>query len=315
MNIKDFFVQLNIPAQCKKYSISLWQCPQFLFSVMGVIIIFSTVSVYAIGCNYIENPMTVALLVLLLTVILFILSFIITQSFEKLAEASRMKTEFINIVSHQLRAPLTNLKWSVEILSSGELDHIKEKHEEYFSILKENSKRMEDLIDDLLVVSRLEQGRLPLNKQEISLDELIEKIIFGFNSFIKASNIKISFKKEKKPFLVDTDSRQIKIVIENFLDNAIRYINKNGKINVYLGVKGKNAYFEIKDNGVGIPKKDQRYIFQKFFRSKNALRRQTHGSGLGLFIAKSIIEQLGGKIGFDSKENQGATFWFRLPIK
>ncbi|MCK4781790.1 HAMP domain-containing histidine kinase [Candidatus Parcubacteria bacterium] len=314
MNIKEILAEFNIVAQCKKYGVSLWQCPQFLFLIMGAIIIVSAISAYAIGTRYIENPIMVSLLVLLLTAILFILSFIITQSFEKLAEASRMKTEFINIVSHQLRAPLTNLKWSAEILTSGKLGNVQEKHEEYFGILKENSKRMEDLINDLLTVSRLEQGQLPFKKKEISLDSLTEEMISGFDSFVKASNIKLTFKSEKKPFLIYTDPHQLKIVIENFLDNAIRYIHKKGEINVYLSARGKDAYFEVKDNGVGIPKKDQRYIFQKFFRSKNALRHQTHGSGLGLFITKSIIKRLGGKIGFNSEENQGTTFWFTLPI-
>jgi len=306
--------QFNILAQCKKYDVPLWQCPQFLFLIMGLIIIASTISVYAIGCRYIEDPIIVALLVLLLAVVLFIITFIIIQSFEKLAEASRMKTEFINIVSHQLRGPLTNLKWSAEILTSGSLDHIKEKHQEYFRILKENSKRMEELVNDLLTVSRLEQGRLPLNKQEISLDELVEKTISEFSPFIKASNIKLSFKSEKRPFLAYTDPHQLKIVIENFLDNAIRYIHQKGDINVYLGFKNNNIYFEVKDNGVGIPEKDQQYIFQKFFRSKNALKHQTQGSGLGLFITKTIVKRLGGDIGFKSREGQGTTFWFTLPI-
>ena len=79
--------------------------------------------------------------------------------------------------------------------------------------------------------------------------------------------------------------------------------------------KGKNLYFEIKDNGVGIPKGDQKYIFQKFFRSENILRYQTQGSGLGLYISKAIVERSGGKIGFKSEENKGSTFWFTLPIK
>lgn len=315
MNVKDFFAQFNILAQCKKHSIPLWQCPQFLFLMMGIVIIGSAISVYAIGCRYIEDPIMVSLLVLVLTGILFILSFIIIQSFEKLAEASRMKTEFINIVSHQLRAPLTNLKWSAELLSSGKLNHINEKQSEYFEIIKENSKRMEELINDLLIVSRLEQGRVSFRNDEISLEDLIKKMISEFSSFGKASNVTINFKSSKNLPLIHSDSHQLKTVIENLLDNSIRYVQKKGKVDVSLSLKNKNIYFEVKDNGVGIPKNDQRYIFQKFFRSKNALRYQTHGSGLGLFITKSIIERLGGKIGFKSKEGQGATFWFTLPIK
>ncbi len=314
MSFKKFLNQFNILAQCKKYDIPLWQCPQLLFLVMGIIIIVSNVSIYALGTHYINDPEIVALVVLLLTAVLFIIAFIITQSFEKLAEVSRMKTEFINIVSHQLRGPVTNLKWSIELLMSGRVDGIKEKHSEYFRILKENSDRMQELVNDLLIISRLEQGRLPINKQKFLLDDLINKTISEFSSFIKASNTSVSFKKAKKSFPVYTDPYQLRIVIENLLENAIRYGARKGKIDIYLGFKNKDIYFEIKDNGIGIPKEDQKYIFQKFFRSKNVLKYQTRGSGLGLFITKSIIKRLGGKIGFTSKEGQGTTFWFTLPI-
>ncbi len=315
MDTEELISQLNDPGQCKKYGIPLWQCPQFLFIVMGLVIVFSSVSAYAVGTRYIDNPSIVALIVLCLTAVLFIISFVITQSFNKLAEASRMKSEFINIVSHQLRSPLTNLKWGTEILMSEKLVDDREKYNEYLGILKENSDRMEELVNDLLIVSRLEEGKLALKKEEVSLQELTSKAISDFEAFIKASNIEIAFKFSEKVPLIQTDVRQIKIVLENLLDNSVRYIKKNGKIDIFLDLKGNNIYFEIKDNGAGIPEEDQKYIFQKFFRSKNALRHQTQGTGLGLFITKAIIKRLRGEIGFKSKENQETVFWFTLPIK
>ena len=110
------------------------------------------------------------------------------------------------------------------------------------------------------------------------------------------------------------DVHQIEIVVENLLDNAIRYIKVKGEIKIRLEQRKETLYFEIEDTGVGIPKYDQKFIFQKFFRSENAVRQQTQGSGLGLFIAKSIIEKLGGQIGFESEENKGSKFWFVIPI-
>ena len=107
---RRFIEQFNIPAQCKKYGLPLWQCPHFLFLVMGIIIIVSTLVAYAIGSRYVEDPQVVALIVLLVTAILFTIAVIITRSFERLAEANRMKSEFISIVSHQLRSPLSNLR-------------------------------------------------------------------------------------------------------------------------------------------------------------------------------------------------------------
>lgn len=315
MNFKKILSQLNIFAQCKRYGLSFWQCPQFLFLVMGIIIIGSTLIAYAIGNRYIEDPGIVVLIVLLLTVILFIVAFTITRSFERLAEASRMKSEFISIVSHQLRSPLSNLKWAIELLMSGRLGKIEEKQAEYFRILKENSSRMADLVSDLLTVSRIETATLPLEKKEFFLEELIKNLIRQFELFAKASNVEIEFKFPKNLPKILADPSRLRLVIENLLDNAIRYIKDSGRVLISLEKKGKNLYFEIKDNGVGIPQEDQKYIFQKFFRSENILKYQTQGSGLGLYIARSIIEKSGGKIGFKSEENKGSTFWFTLPIK
>lgn len=315
MGIKNILAQFNILAQCKRYGLPFWQCPQFLFLIMGIIIIGSTLITYTIGNRYIKEPELVALITLLVTLILFIIDVIITRSFEKLAEASRMKSEFINIVSHQLKSPLSNLRWTIELLMSGRLGKIEEKQIEYFRILKENNTRMEELVSDLLIVSRLETASLPQKKEEISLEDLIKKLISEFELFARASNVEIEFKSEDNLPKIFADFSQIRLVVENLLDNAIRYIKDSGKIKMLLKKKARNLYFEIKDNGVGIPKEDRKYIFQKFFRSENVLKYQTQGSGLGLYIAKAIVERSGGKISFKSGENKGSTFWFTLPIK
>ena len=315
MNFEKIFEQLNISAQCKRYGLSLWQCPQFLFLVMGIIIVGSTLATYAIGSRYVEDPQVVSLIILLITAILFIIAVIITRSFERLAEAYRMKSEFISVVSHQLRSPLSNLRWAIELLMSGRLGKIEEKQLEFLKILKENNTRMEELVSDLLTVSRIETAKLPLKKKEISLEDFIRRMIEELEPFAKASNIKVEFKAQENLPKVLADPSQIQLVIENLLDNAIRYIKEKGKVEIKLEKIDKYCRFEFKDTGVGIPKKDQKYIFQKFFRSENVMKYQTQGSGLGLYIAKSIVERSGGKIGFKSQENKGSTFWFTLPIK
>ena len=315
MNVKEILAQLNIIAQCKRYGFSLWQCPQFLFLIMGIIIGIAAITSYAIATRYIADPQLAALMVFSITTILFIIANIITRSFERLAEANRMKSEFISVVSHQLRSPLSNLRWVIELLMSGRFGKIEEKQTEYFKILKENNARMEELVSDLLTVSRIETAALPLKKKEISLEELIKELISEFEPFAKASNVEIEFKSESNLPKIFADPFQIRLVIENLLDNAIRYIKDKGKVEIKLGKRGESLYFEIKDNGVGIPKEDQKYIFQKFFRSENVMRYQTQGSGLGLFIAKAIVEKSGGKVGFKSEGGKGSTFWFTLPLK
>jgi signal transduction histidine kinase len=315
MNLKNILKQLNLPAQCRKYGLSIWECPQFLFLMMGLIIMASILAAYAIGTKYIEDPYVVALIIMGLTVVLLVLAFIITRSFEKLAEANRMKSEFVSIVSHQLRSPLSNLKWTIDLLMSEKVNLEEEKQFEYLKILEENAERMGELISDLLVVSRIEQGRFTPRKENFSLKELIDKVIDEAKIFLKTTNTEINFKPEGNSPKIFSDPSQIKMVTTNLLDNAIRYCKNKGKIEIGLEKRGKNLYFEIKDNGVGIPKDDQKYIFQKFFRSQNALKEQTSGSGLGLYIAKAIVEKAHGKIGFKSQEGIGSTFWFTLPIK
>jgi signal transduction histidine kinase len=304
--------QFSMKSQCKRYGLSLWQCPQFLFLIMGIIIIAATLAAYFVGERYISDPLMVALLIIFLTIILFVISFIITQGFERLAEANRMKSEFISIVSHQLRSPLTNLRWTLDFLIS---ENAEQKRFEYYNILKENSIRMGELIDNLLVVSRMEQGKFPIKKEEVSLEDFTKKIVKDAEQFAIAANIKIEFNVEKDLPKAFADPTQLKLLIDNLVSNAIRYTKGPGSVRIDLSKAGDKFIFKIIDDGLGIPKKDQKYIFQKFFRAQNAQLHQTQGSGLGLYIAKSVAESMRGKIGFESDENKGSIFWFTIPVK
>ncbi|MDI6883143.1 MAG: histidine kinase dimerization/phospho-acceptor domain-containing protein [Patescibacteria group bacterium] len=153
MDFQKIFQDLNPLYYCRKYGLSLWQCPQFLFLLMGVIIIGVILGTYFIVTLKIADPITVSLIVLLVGAVLLTISYTITRSIERMAEASQMKTEFINVVSHQLRSPLTNLKYSLEALLSGKLGKIEEEQMEYFKILTENCQRMGDLCKEDLEIS------------------------------------------------------------------------------------------------------------------------------------------------------------------
>ena len=305
MILKKILGQLNIRAQCKKYGLPLWQCPQLVFVEMGMVIIFSTLFAYGISLQYIEDPLLIALIVILLAWFLLILAYVVIRSLERLSEAARMKLEFLTIMTHQIRAPFANLRWVIDLLLSEKIGSFGEKQEEYFKILRENSQRLGELIDKIITVAKIEQGKLPLRKDPFFLKELIEKVILEFKPFTEASNVKIKLEAPENLPQVLGDASQIREVVENFVDNAIKYIKESSEIKISLLEKGKNIYFEVKDFGVGIPKEDQKYIFRKFFRSESVIKHQTQGSGLGLFIAKSIIEAHQGKIGFVSQEGEG----------
>lgn len=309
--------QVNIVAQCRKYGIPLWQCPQLLFLIMGLSVIVTILLTYFIGTHYIEDPLIVSLIVIFLSLFLFIISFIITQSFERLAEVAKIKSQFVSIVSHHLRSPISNLRWALEFLTSGKAGTLEDSQKEYIEILKENTRRMNILLKDLLIVSRIESRDLPSDEQKISLAKLTEKIISNFKDLARSFNAEVHYDYENNLPEITADPSQIELVIENLLDNAIRYSKHKEKtrIDISLEKKGRKIYFKIKDKGIGIPERDQKLIFQKFFRSTNATNHQTLGSGLGLYISKAIVEKLKGKIGVESREGEGSLFWFTLPIK
>ncbi len=308
------FDSLNIAKQCRKYHLPLWQCPHFLVIVLGMVVIVSSLAIYFIGSGFSDNPELIVLIVLGVSAFLVVIGFSIIHSFERLADLARMKSEFISIVSHQLRSPLANLRWIIDLLISGKAGETTEKQVNYFQLLRESGQRMDDIVNDLLVVSRLENNEFPLKSEKGSLVEAARKTVDRLTPLALASNVKINFQAENNLPETCFDSLQIGQVIENLLSNAIRYISGQGSVDVGVKRSGDCISVEIKDNGIGIDAADQKYIFEKFFRGRNASGAQAQGSGLGLYIAKSIIEKSGGKIGFTSEINKGTTFWFTLPI-
>lgn len=324
MTFREFFVKLNVVEECRRYGTAIWQCPQLLFLVMGILIIISVIFSFLMGRRYIEDPEITVLLILALAGVLLSIAFIITRSFEQLAEANRLKSEFIGIVSHQLRSPLTNLKWGLDFLvNEGAARNQQESG--YFNILQENIDRMHELVNDLLTVSRVEQGTFPFEEREFEFEEILKQVLTEFQSVAQASHIEIKVEGARIPKLY-SDPSLVRHVVGNLIDNAVRYAwndmetvpqedRRRNRITIRYRSEGSDVRVEVEDNGVGIPTQDQKYIFQKFFRSGNAVRRQTEGSGLGLFIVKSLLEKAGGKIGFHSVENKGSTFWFTLPYQ
>ncbi|MBI1888856.1 MAG: HAMP domain-containing histidine kinase [Candidatus Spechtbacteria bacterium] len=313
--IKKIIAELAFWKECKEYGLGLWQCPKFLFVVMGGVTIIAMIATDFVTTRYAESSFVI-LSVVGVAIVIFTIGNIIVQSFEKMAAASRMKTEFVSIVSHQLRTPLSSLKWSLDLLLSGKIGKVLGKQLEQTEMMKESNERMIKLVNDLLNVTRVEEGRIALEKEEFDLLELARELARDAKRFAEANNTLLVIEETNSPpaLKVCGDRRYILMALENFIDNAIRYILEKGEVRVSLSKRGEFAHVEVKDNGVGIPKDEQRHIFQKFFRAQNIMRHRTEGSGLGLYLAKAFIELHNGKVGFFSKEGAGSTFWFELPL-
>ena len=228
----------------------------------------------------------------------------------------RMKTEFVSIAAHQLRTPLSAIKWTLRMLLDGDLGGITEEQKNFIEKTYDSNERMIALINDLLSVARIEEGKYLYKPILTDIELVVKFVINSFKEEIKRKKLKFEFKKtEKKLPLVLIDVEKMRLAIQNLFDNAIRYTHPDGKVTVSLKRVKKEIEVSIKDTGVGIPKDQQERVFTKFFRAANVMRMQTDGSGLGLFITKNIIEAHGGKIWFESEENKGSTFHFSLPTR
>lgn len=233
---------------------------------------------------------------------------------EKMIE--KMKTEFVSVAAHQLRTPLSAIKWTLKGVLDGDFGEILPEQKEILEKTYKSNERLINLVNDLLNVARIEEGRYVFKPVPQNFEKIVEKILNSFKEEFEKKGVLLEFEREREIFpQVTVDEEKIELAIENLVDNALRYTPAGGKVKVSLKLFDKEIEFSIKDTGIGIPKGEQHRIFTKFFRSQNAIKMETEGSGLGLFIVKNIIEAHNGKIWFESEEGKGTTFYFRLPIK
>jgi two-component system sensor histidine kinase VicK len=226
----------------------------------------------------------------------------------------RIKTEFVSISAHQLRTPLSAIKWTLKMFLDGDLGELTKEQREFLEKTYKSNERMINLINDLLNVTRIEEGRYLYKPVLTDIVQICQSVIDSYKEEIEKKNLKFKFKKPKELPKVRVDIEKISLAIQNLLENAIRYNKVGGEIEVVLKEKEKEIEFSIRDTGIGIPKDQQHRVFTKFFRAANAMRMETEGSGLGLYITKNIIEAHGGEIWFESEEGKGTTFYFTLPV-
>ncbi len=309
--VNDF----NLKKQAEYLDVKIWQTPNFVFIIMGFVTMAVMTATYFVSKGY-SDPRILIISETIVVVIILIAGTSIARMVEQVVYLNKMKSEFVSVASHQLRTPISAIKWESELLLSKYKKGLNKKQLRNIENISKLSQKMIKLVNDLLDVARIDQDRLVMRNKKVNLNEIVQTIISESKLLFESRNIELVFNVKKKLPLVFVDPYKIKLVIENLVNNAFKYTTNGGKVEVNLRLKTKGCFliFEIKDNGVGIPADQIKNIFQKFFRSSNAVKYQTEGTGLGLYIAKSIVEQLGGKIWFKSTENVGSIFSFSVPV-
>ena len=244
-----------------------------------------------------------------------------TEIYKKVKETEQMQKDFINIAAHELRTPIQPILGFVEILKDKAKD---ENQKELLNIVSRNAKKLKQLTEDILQVSKIESQSLQLHKEYFNLNELVKNIIHDFKNQINKENkhiIKLELKTNEKEIIINADKSKVNQVIYNLLNNAVRFTIKkekyneatnNGKISITIESKGNQVTITVKDNGQGIDEEILPKLFTKF-----ATKSETGGTGLGLYISKSIVEQHGGRIWTEINRgiDKGAVFKFSLPAK
>ena len=232
-----------------------------------------------------------------------------------LKKVDSAKDDFISMASHQLRTPLTSIKGYVSMLLSGDFGHLSTEQKKVLSEAYTNSERMAFLIDDFLDVSRLQLGKLELQKMPTRLSQILETEITQLKAAADMRNITIKYNTPESLPILDIDANKLRQVMMNMIDNAIFYSHPRGEIVIELYQQRGQVVFMVKDQGIGVPRGEQHKLFTKFYRASNARKARPDGSGVGLYVARKIIVAHGGSLIFESTENVGSTFGFRLPIK
>ena len=230
-------------------------------------------------------------------------------------EVELLKAKFLTVASHQLRTPLSAIKWALDILRRSPLT---DEQKQIVNRTFDSNEHLINLVRELLDVSKIEEGRFGYKFVQEDLGQVVGKIYKELKVQADARQINMTYVKPNYPLpLMVMDVDKISIAIENVLNNAIKYILNGGSIEIGLrpSANKKSLILSIKDDGIGISKDDQKFIFVKFFRAPNALKHDTEGSGLGLYIAKKIAEKHNASLFFESKKDKGSEFVFQFPLE
>lgn len=239
----------------------------------------------------------------------------LSEANEKLRTLDQAKSAFVSVAAHQLRTPLSGIKWGLRLIITGDLGAVPREQKEVLEQTYESNERMIALVNDMLDVDRIESGTARFVFGPVALTPIVAAVVSELAPLISKKQIAVTVLEKEKPLpLVTADAAKIRAVVQNLIENAVKYTMDRGTVTVTLEVQGTTVVVAVSDTGIGVPETQRQNIFKRFFRGSNALKVATDGTGLGLFIAKNIIENHGGRIWFETKENSGSTFSFSLPV-
>lgn len=223
----------------------------------------------------------------------------------------RMRNDFVSFVTHQLRTPLSGIKWMLELAAeAGEADE----KTSYIQDARESADRLIGLVNDLLDASRLESGKLRVVLESVPLRALTDNVLNDVTTLIREKGHAVSLNSDADLPDVASDPQLLRQVVMNLLSNAIKYTPPGGNIEIRIGQDGRNVKWSIRDSGIGIPRASTARLFEKFYRADNVHTVDTEGTGLGLYLVRLIVERFGGTIACESEEGRGTTFTVTLPL-
>jgi len=276
---------------------------------------FSKASVLAHANGMFEKDMLVLVGLLLASLFAAFVAtnFFVARRLFFVQEVNRLKTEFVSIVAHQLKTPITAIKWNIETLADATFGRLTKKQRTIVEDVQEIDRRLLELIDDLLRASRIDLGSVSFEPVLTSITEISDGVLKEFVAQAKEKNIRITKKYERRFPKLTVDVTAMRIVFQNLISNAIKYTPKDGEVTVTLRREGAQAIISVTDTGYGIPFDEQGHIFEKFYRASN-VKGRVKGTGLGLSIVKTVLKQTGGEIRFKSEEERGTTFTVSIPL-
>lgn len=229
-------------------------------------------------------------------------------------ENDKLKTEFISIASHQLRTPLSSINMYSHMLRQGLGGSLTNTQESFLDVILASAARMNQLINTLLNITRIEAGSIAVEPRPTDLQHIVGQLIAEVMPEAEDKNINLKVMPAPAFERVNTDELLYREICANLLSNAIKYTPNGGNVTISLGRKGQHIIISVTDTGYGIPKSAQPRIFTKFYRASNIIKQDVSGTGLGLYLIKILAEKLDGELWFESQLNKGSTFYFSLPM-